>query len=345
MIPSIVLEEDDVFVKADIKDYFMSGEPSVLVENANSMFTGAKKSLMIDISNLLVENQFVQSDCFPGRLWYVVKGTGMGLSHSGEFADAAFYTVAERAWAVNRTVQETYGCKLYLRFKDDIFMIFRNNFPLIRRWISEFRHRSRCWTITVDTFSRSGVNFLDVELHKARSEAGTFYINIGPYTKHTSLGVPLSTRSAHHPKIHVEWPINNLIRLHSLSSSSTIFASAKDLFIQRFRDNFEHPALTQYLHEFYTGPKPVGCMESFPRVFKSKSDRRDSWLVLPYHPIWKDARMSSVIRDFFSPGLWHSIFCTAFGFDPKISCRISWRNALQGASGIFTSSSLVTAKP
>ena len=48
-------------------------------------------------------------------LWRVSEGSGMGLPHSGEVADAAFHWKVEHRWATRPRVQQAFGVRCYAR--------------------------------------------------------------------------------------------------------------------------------------------------------------------------------------------------------------------------------------
>ena len=63
------------------------------------------------------------SNKFPDRIWKVCKGSGMGLLHSGDLADLAYYNRAERNWATCPVTMKMYGIAKIWSFRDDILVL------------------------------------------------------------------------------------------------------------------------------------------------------------------------------------------------------------------------------
>ena len=113
-------EPSDRICTADIREFFMSGTEEELIQDVTRWFSDPLKTLLQRALSLLLSSQYVESHHFPGRLWRVVLGSGMGLPHSGEVADLAFLSRAETRIV---GVWQTMSVRRYLRFKDDIIMI------------------------------------------------------------------------------------------------------------------------------------------------------------------------------------------------------------------------------
>ena len=78
-------------VKIDINEFYMSGEP-----DSSVMKLGIFNGWLQKAVDWLCRNQFVQSEFLPDFINRVTKGSGMGLLHSGEVADAGFWIAADR---------------------------------------------------------------------------------------------------------------------------------------------------------------------------------------------------------------------------------------------------------
>ena len=74
------------------------------------------------MAEFILANQFVHEEHFP-EVVRVIKGGGMGLPSSGEISDMCLYSLCEKIWATQASVQNLHGILLYVRFKDDMFMI------------------------------------------------------------------------------------------------------------------------------------------------------------------------------------------------------------------------------
>ena len=78
----------DYFVKLDVRDFSLTGAHSYLVDVCLSDITaGPQKEVVSDVLWFLLLHQYVQSTALPGRLWRIVRGSGMGLPYSSHLSD------------------------------------------------------------------------------------------------------------------------------------------------------------------------------------------------------------------------------------------------------------------
>lgn len=75
-----------------------------------------------------------------GEFFYVRKGSGMGSVVSGALCDYVLYVLGEREWAANPKVAQRFGIKTWLRYRDDVFVIYEN-FVELKNFIEVFRKR------------------------------------------------------------------------------------------------------------------------------------------------------------------------------------------------------------
>ena len=71
-----------------------------------------------DVTNFLLLHQYISRRGDP-RWFRVVVGTGMGLIHSSEIAEAAFYSRTER-WSSLPGPRSSFRINWHYQFKDDI---------------------------------------------------------------------------------------------------------------------------------------------------------------------------------------------------------------------------------
>jgi hypothetical protein len=102
-ISSMIPTGKSFFMKMDLKDFFMSGTSDELKNDVIAIFDPANegylRGLVSGTIDLLLSSQYVSAPCFPGRLWRVVRGAGMGLIFAGDMCDMALATRAELEWA------------------------------------------------------------------------------------------------------------------------------------------------------------------------------------------------------------------------------------------------------
>ena len=88
-------------------------------------------------------NQYLSID-LPDRIWEVVVGSGMGIGCSGDVSDLALAIMAEISYALDPRVQAKYEIDLYVRFRDDIFIIIGGT-PSLRRGLNSGGLRGSGW--------------------------------------------------------------------------------------------------------------------------------------------------------------------------------------------------------
>ena len=118
-------QENMCMVKIDIKEFYMSGEPGFLSRACSELFcdeTGDFQQLVAKAVDWLCRHQFVQSEFLIDLTYKVIRGSGMGLLHSGEVSDAGFWVAAER-WLLNTSGRRWCSITYWRRFRDDIFAI------------------------------------------------------------------------------------------------------------------------------------------------------------------------------------------------------------------------------
>ena len=72
----------------------------------------------------------------PGRVFRTARGTGMGLVHSGEVADCAYYHRVERGRVDDKGCLSKYMIDGYWRFKNDALLLV-NDMDLAKQFIWE----------------------------------------------------------------------------------------------------------------------------------------------------------------------------------------------------------------
>jgi hypothetical protein len=126
-IKQIVLftpSDSHVWVKLDIKDFFLSGSSDQIVHDITTPFDyGPRRELIGDATRFLCENQYIGNPFDAESLWQVEVGTGMGLNHSGEVSDFAFWSASERLML---PLLHTFDIDGWWRFKDDMLILGRD---------------------------------------------------------------------------------------------------------------------------------------------------------------------------------------------------------------------------
>eukprot|EP00435_Cladocopium_sp_Y103_P039928 s1061_g10.t1 len=127
--------------RIDVKDFFMSGTCNEFVACAE-FFPASERKNIVDAIEFLLEHQFLVADALPHTLWQVKAGTGMGLIHSSQLCDLAYYKHAEFQ-LVDTSALAFFGVALYLRFRDDIFVIYNARENKIARFVSLLKSKAQ----------------------------------------------------------------------------------------------------------------------------------------------------------------------------------------------------------
>ena len=90
----VVKDLSKVMCKIDIKDFYVVGKSHIIAEQVSSLFRddSALMGLIFNVVFFLLENQYVQHE---DLVYKVHDGTGIGLLHSGDVADACYLPLVE----------------------------------------------------------------------------------------------------------------------------------------------------------------------------------------------------------------------------------------------------------
>ena len=94
-------------------------------------------------------------------------GTGQGLKHSGDVADVAFYNLAEAGFVDVEQICRDHGLLLYLRFRDDILMVFEKTAATVgksKQFVYELQKRAGFYKLQVEDSSMHHVTFLNMHV-------------------------------------------------------------------------------------------------------------------------------------------------------------------------------------
>ncbi len=316
---NVEFRSDQFMVKVDVKDFFMSGTPSELTTPiVDSLPTATLKQrtyklLLLNVLDFLLENQYICSHYCPEEVFNVVEGTGMGLLHSGDLADAALFFLAEFQWACNPKVQSDHGIAALFRFKDDIICFV--NSPL--QWeifFKEYCHRSSCFKLELEEISDTSVKYLDLEVTKEKG-----WYKATPYIKPSNLGIPLGIQSSHPLSVHLSWPKGVLNRLSTLTHSQQDLTAVHKLFVERLHQSFHHPLLVSQVANLQLVPKKAS------RTIKDGEKGQNLWCVLPFHPALKSV-MTKELHKFLGTHEARRVMSQLFGKVKEL--KICWANTL-----------------
>ena len=111
------------------------------------------------VLSFVLADQYVE---YNNIHYQVIRGSGMGHSHSSTTSSYTFYDRCERQ-NINSNMLSRWGLKSYLRYEDDIFCMFERP-KLVSPFLAELNSRSS-WRVEIDAVSLSSVPMLDVLIH------------------------------------------------------------------------------------------------------------------------------------------------------------------------------------
>ena len=259
------------WVKLDIEEYYMSGEPSELCNDAGNIIRGNKAAFVKRILFELLNEQYVESKATPGKMWKVAKGSGMGLKHSGETADAALFTRVME-WATREETCKTFGIDGIFQFRDDILMLC-NDSEAFEEFFAQLSKHAGYFTISFDEKSFESIDWLDITIFRHNSRW-----LIKPFFKKSNIGVPLSCPSAHNPAVHLSWPGQVIRRLGDRSSTPMLALEAKQAYIDQCLGNIADERTVEVLESSDPWTRWA------PKSWVKKKERRRVFLPLPFFP-------------------------------------------------------------
>ncbi len=123
-LAGVAANQSSLLLQFDVKEFFLSRNHIKLAEALSSHSSGKLPKWMRDAVAFALATQCVEWNNNEGRHFQVMKGSGMGIRHSGSISDAAFYTTCELSLACDL---EKLDVECYIRFEDDIIVCLRNS--------------------------------------------------------------------------------------------------------------------------------------------------------------------------------------------------------------------------
>ena len=322
----------DVFVKCDIKEFYMSGSHSFLSSAAADMAKADGAQLVHDITYNLLRTQFVSCG---QSVFAVEQGSGMGFNASDEIANCGFYVETERMTILHHDWRNTFGVRFYGRCKDDILIILRYSQGAILRFRDAFQQRSTHFKIAGWEASTVGVSFLDTFISKHQISGDNWVIRTRVHFKETALGRVLGDNSSHPGFIHVAWMKQELRRYARNSSTYDDFCWAKSVLISRLESCWIEKDIVAQVqaHDPYLANllKISSCARS-----RKKHASENVRIVLPYHFTMR--RLPMFLREWYNSPEMKAVLRAAWDMVlPFDQLLVSWRLASSNLGTILTS--------
>ena len=171
LLRKVKLHPNDILVKADVKEYFMSGTHDTLAAHTSEFAPPELKKVIRDSVEFLLYHQVVNLDEQNCSVHRVVEGAGMGLNASGDIADCSFLVDGE-VWILKESTKQKFNIKCYVRCKDDIFFVLgesEHRTKIAKEW--DRACPSSCFTIDQWEASLWSVSVLDHDVYRSSREA------------------------------------------------------------------------------------------------------------------------------------------------------------------------------
>ena len=242
----------------------------------------------------------------------------MGLAHSGAIAEADFLAGGETGLIDKR---QQYGVHAYMRFKDDVFVLFEDA-SLLTAFLTKLR-QGHPFIIKCEAISSYEIQIWDVLVQKS---IGCF--RTSPYTKPSSLATPMLSRySAHHPSVHHSWHAGLLRQRKNLCSTRERMIMHATQFTERAK--LQHlSAKAVYVLESMVTANSNGTSSQNRGYSERPGHKRYVVLrcVLPFYQCCHVAGLGSRLASFFKSEWARRQLQTIFPEVPSVS--VSWPNAV-----------------
>ncbi len=280
------IAHDEVLLKTDVKEFFMSGTSQQLTSLIAAAVAGEPDGALItEVTRWLLMNQYLISSELSGT-WQVVMGSGMGLSHSSALADLAFYQKTD-TMVLQKGFLKGFGIRHYWRYRDDILLVIKA--AKVDRFKLLFAARSQpVFHIVFDPAGRQAT-FLSLNVEATP----TGLLQIAPRLR--APAVPLSLSSAHPYHVHRRWPKGYMASLKALATTAKDADAAIQELLTRFRDFHDRPSRLQLLQlDAQQAAQPAARVDEALR----SQPCRTRWLPLPYHWSWDRSNLSRKLAEF-----------------------------------------------
>ena len=275
-------------LKIDIKDFFMDGSQSEIAAACISMVDPAWQSTFRYLVEYILDTQYVVTPCFPGKVYKVRRGAGMGLLCSGELCDSTFYKTVEEQILGNL---DRWGVIGYFRFRDDILVIIDSPYSTRLDFVYSLKAKSTVWKLKVETVSKSEVCFLDMRIFKGDRWRATKCLDVTIHHKDTAQKQILATHSLHPPHTHLSWPRSLVHRIFTLCNTRTYQIEELSRLKRMLADRcgMEHVSLV------FDPP-----LRRAPKLACHDKRRVASRLIIPYHREWEIGSIHSTLQRILS---------------------------------------------
>ena len=291
-IGRVPIDQPVMFLKYDVKDFFMSGAHYRLAKSLGNHIAETEgplrrhARLIHDVVVFLLDSQYVSLDPKDPEAdtLHVSHGSGMGMQCSAEIADLSFFQLVESQVVFSWLREQQY--LLYGRCKDDALMIIPIT-PGISRRVNYLKTRLADYNgFVVDQWEAStvGVSFLDTFIFKNDHKR---YVQYSTFWKPSAQQIRLDSSSGHAHKIHMSWKRSEIGRIARTCSTAELFNHSKRTFLERIAEQYEPTANMDELSELNPQTSKIAKLVLRQNTNDDSGPRpARKWLSLPYHPVW-----------------------------------------------------------
>ena len=216
----------------------------------------------------LLENQFVNHN---GETFKVIQGSGMGMPHSPNACNLAFYKLVESTVVGDQRLRSTLGLSTYARYHDDVFFIAGSPSQADLAIDTLKKQAEGMYSISVEAVSTKEAQMLDILVFKEGSR-----LLFRPYIKPTAVHVPLHESSCHPASVHRSWPLSEIRRLKKRSVRRCDFVLAARKKVEKFQWHFMSPKVLRQVLAAVENPSLPP-----PRLAETKRTAR---LIVDFNP-------------------------------------------------------------
>ncbi|MDP7647116.1 MAG: hypothetical protein QGH82_03460 [Candidatus Woesearchaeota archaeon] len=337
-ISKVKMEENDVFLHMDLKDFFMTGSSQFLVHHASLIIPMRLRQVFRKALKFILDNQYITAHLFPQQWWRVVVGSGMGLKCSSDVSDAAFLHAIELSGLglLSSRAAERFGIISYSRYRDNLLFVLKPDFEKIRSLKANIQSNIVPYAGTLEEASHIGITFLDLNIVKDHRWKSSGFVSFNPYFKPTSLIQVLSCSSAHKACVHESWMKAYVLRLYRHSSCLIWFRTMKSHFLYKLRKAGIDQALVTNIDRATKFTFPTKSTLYFGTDSRGGSDEENRkggciWVKLPFHPVWAEC-VSKGLRNLSSLP---SVIEILQDLDPNCDgLRVAWCLKMPSLGGI-----------
>jgi hypothetical protein len=277
-------------VTGDVGAFYTNVPIDETIENishalGDKSFEGIPTDMLSQLLNIVMKNNVFE---FNGTFYHQVEGVAMGTSCAPAFANLSlgFKERMSNMLAVGDT-----GLRFYVRYMDDIFMIWSGSRSSLDVWLEGFTPNLAPYHITWDIRSSSQATpFLDAEFFY-RAGAGLWSLHTRVYRKRMNKHQYIPWSSAHPETVKRAFVKAELTRFMTICSH-------EEFFEERVREFYEALARRGYpANTLRKWRSLVTYKDRAIQLLKKKDSKPGLPLMLPssYDEIWEYVDVKSVL--------------------------------------------------